>query len=181
MKICIFGSSNDSIDKKYLDDAFHFGEMVGERNISLVFGGGCSGVMGAVARGVRKHGGEVIGITIPKFDVPGVRFEDCTDFIVCDDIRIRKEKLESLADASVVFPGGVGTWDELCESWDVSEKDGDKRPLILYNSCGFYDKFIDFVDFANEENFVYESYFNHIKFCSSAQEIFDFLTDKLKK
>lgn len=172
MKICIFGSSSDNIDAKYLEDAFHFGEMMGEKGIGLVFGGGTQGIMGAVARGVRKHGGEVIGITIPKFDVEGIRFNDCTEFIVAPDMRERKEKLESLADASVIFPGGVGTWDEMCESWDIAEKVEDKRPLFIYNSCGFYDKFFEFVDFAKKENFVYDTYFKYINFCSSAEDIF---------
>ena len=115
MNICIYGASSNEIDNIYIKYTEHLGQVMGKRGHNLVFGGGAKGLMGAAARGVVKGGGNVIGIAPSFFNVDGVLFEECSEFIYTDTMRERKLAMEEKSDAFIATPGGIGTFDELFE------------------------------------------------------------------
>ena len=131
MNICIYGSANEDIDISFRTAGEALGEALASHGHTLIFGGGASGMMGAVARGVRKKGGEVIGISPEFFNVDGVLFEDCTKMIYTEDMRTRKQKLEDMADAFIVTPGGIGTMDEFFETISLNQLKFINKPLII--------------------------------------------------
>lgn len=63
--ICVYSSSSDIVDPVYFELATALGAAIGGRGDRLVFGGSSTGMMGVVARAVKDHGGEVIGV-IPE-------------------------------------------------------------------------------------------------------------------
>ena len=142
MNICIYGSANDTIDKAYIKAGEILGEELAKAGHTLIFGGGASGMMGAVARGFKKLDGKIIGISPEFFNVDGVLFPGCTEMIYTPDMRSRKEKLEDMADAIIVTPGGIGTMDEFFETMSLKQLKIMDKPLIIFNVNGFYDNLI---------------------------------------
>ncbi|HLE91348.1 MAG TPA: TIGR00730 family Rossman fold protein, partial [Anaerolineales bacterium] len=66
--ICVFCGSSDSVHADYLSAARLLGRTLAERGIRLIYGGGKTGLMGAVADGTLEAGGEVVGIIIPSMN-----------------------------------------------------------------------------------------------------------------
>ena len=117
MKICIFGAASNRIDKVYIESVESFSKELAQRGHSLVFGAGKDGVMGAAARGFTEGKGKLYGV-IPKFfndfDIE-VKYDKCTELIYTENMRERKAKMEELADAFLIAPGGIGTFEEFFE------------------------------------------------------------------
>ena len=117
MKICVFGAASAHIDKIYIDTVEELGRKMAERGHSLVFGAGGTGLMGAAARGVKSGGGYVHGVVPSFFKNDGVEqlFDACDKMTYTQTMRERKAIMEDEADAFIITPGGVGTFEELFE------------------------------------------------------------------
>ena len=94
MHICVYGAANDTIKPAYLDSAYRLGQTIAEAGHTMVFGGGCTGVMGAAAKGVLSREGKLIGIAPAFFHTPGILEENCTELILTETMRERKDLLE---------------------------------------------------------------------------------------
>ena len=97
MKICLYGASSDEIERDYIRRTESLGEKMGMRGHALIFGGGAAGLMGAAARGMTRAGGEIIGIAPSFFNVDGILYENCTQFIYTDNMRARKFEMANRA------------------------------------------------------------------------------------
>ena len=142
MKICLFGSASNRIDPIYIEKTEKLGREIARRGHTLVFGGGGNGLMGAAARGVKAAGGEIIGV-IPRFfedQKIEAAYEDCTELILCDTMNERKQIMEDLADAFLITPGGIGTYDEFFEVLTNKQLGLHEKPIAVYNIDGFYDE-----------------------------------------
>lgn len=115
MNICIYGASSAQLEQIYYDKTEELGKMMAKRGHGLVFGGGATGMMGSAARGVDVEGGYILGIAPRFFDKPGVLYQNCSEFIFTDTMRERKKLLEERSDATIVTPGGIGTYEEFFE------------------------------------------------------------------
>ena len=115
MNICIYGASSAELEQIYYEKTEELGRMMSKRGHGLVFGGGTTGMMGAGARGVDAEGGYILGIAPRFFDKPGVLYENCSEFIFTETMRERKKLLEERSDATIVTPGGIGTYEEFFE------------------------------------------------------------------
>ncbi len=142
MNITLYGAASNSIDRAYMEATEELGREMAKRGHTLVFGAGSTGLMGAAARGVYEAGGKLIGVT-PRFmnDLEPV-FKDCTELISTDTMSERKDKMESLADAFVIAPGGIGTFDELFQTLTLKQLGRHKKPIILFNVMNFWDNML---------------------------------------
>lgn len=170
MKICVYGASSNEIDKEYIKKTEELGELIAERGHSLVYGGGAKGLMGAVARGVHRGGGEILGVAPSFFDVDGVLFDKCTEFIYTDTMRNRKQIMEENADAFIVTPGGLGTFEEFFEILTLKQLSRHNKPVVLFNILGYYDFVDNVVDVAIGKKFMKEN-------CKKLYEVFDNIDD----
>ena len=116
MKLCIYGAASNEIHEEYIKALEEMGETFGKRGHSLVFGGGASGLMGAAARGFHRGGGQIFGVAPSFFNVDGVLFPHCTELFYTETMGERKAKMEDLADAFLIAPGGIGTFEEFFEA-----------------------------------------------------------------
>src|SRR5215204_6433286 len=113
--LAVFCGSHVGNNPIYVKHANELGQLMAEKNISLIYGGGSVGIMGTIADSVMAHGGKVVGI-IPQVLVEWERqHRNITELIVTDDMHIRKRTIYGLCDAAVILPGGFGTLDELFE------------------------------------------------------------------
>ncbi len=175
MKITIYGASSDQIKKIYLEEVEALGEKMAKRGHSLVFGAGDSGCMGAAARGVFKGGGEIIGVIPTFFDVDGVIYPNCTELIQTETMRDRKEILEEKADAFVVTPGGIGTYDEFFEIVTLKQLQRHNKAIAIYNVDGYYDALYQMLKKLVTDGFMKEESESLVRFFDDADEMIDYL------
>ena len=154
MKLCLYGASSNLIDKKYIDATEKLGEEMAKRGHTLVFGGGANGLMGAAARGATKAGGEIIGISPKFFDVDGVLYDKCTEFIYTETMQERKHLLVTKSDGFIVMPGGPGTFDELFETLSLRQLGIHNKPIAVFNIDGYFDPLGQMLKNAYDGNFM---------------------------
>ena len=172
MKICIFGASSDRIPKEYLRAAYGFGESIAQKGHTLWFGGGAHGVMGEAARGAVANGGELVGVAPSFFNVGDTLFCDCTKFIYTNTMRERKAALEDSADAFVVLPGGIGTYEEFFEVLVLCQLGQLHKPIAVYNIDGCYDKLHELIEGTVTNGFMEAACLTLCRFCDTEDEIF---------
>ena len=139
MRICLYGSSSPDLDQIFYDKAYELGELMGRRGHVLIFGGGEQGLMGACVRGLESAGGEAIGVAPRFFDIPGILHKECKEFIFTDDMRERKQIMEEKAEAFIIVPGGVGTYEEFFETFTLKQLGRINKPIGILNTEGYYD------------------------------------------
>ena len=138
MRICVFASSSDRLDGRYLEEAHALGRLLGEGGHTMIYGSGASGLMGACARGAVEAGGEVIGIAPRFFDQPGVLFEGCSRLVLTDTMAERKTAMEEEAEGFLILPGGIGTMEEFFEVLTQRQLGLHAKPMALLNTAGCY-------------------------------------------
>ena len=115
--------------------------------------------MGAVARGVYEKKGEIVGVVPNFFDdedmgVDGRIFQDCTELIRTDTMRERKRIMEERADAFVIVPGGIGTFEEFFEVFTLKQLERHNKAIAILNVNGYYNAMIDMLEVAVKEKFL---------------------------
>ncbi len=157
--ICVFCGSNDGNDLAITDAAKRLGGIFAERNITLVYGAGKIGVMGAIAKSVLDLNGEVIGI-IPEFlKMKEVVHLGLTELITTENMHERKLKMQEVSDGFIALPGGMGTLEELFEIITWLQLGLHQKPIGLLNVNNFYDDLIALLEnmvrkgFLSMENF----------------------------
>ena len=96
-------------------------------------------MMGAVARGMTEVGGEILGVAPGFFNVDGILYEKCTEFIYTETMRQRKQIMEDRADAFVMTAGGIGTFEEFFEILTLKQLGRHNKPIAILNTNGYYD------------------------------------------
>ena len=170
MEICVFGAASKTIDKKYIDAVEAMGEHLAEKGHNLVFGSGCTGVMGAAARGFKKGGGKTHGVIPTFFKEDLYDFVDwnCDKMTYTETMRERKAVMEDAADAFIVTPGGAGTFEEFFEVLTLKQLGRHRKPIAIYNIDGYYDKMIDTMEYSIEKEFIKPT-------CRALYRVFDSL------
>jgi len=143
-RLAVYCGSASPADPRYVQLAYDVGAELARRGIGLVYGGGRLGLMGAVARGAREGGGEVIGIIPESLVRAEVANLDCDQLITVSGMHERKQKFTDLSDGFVTLPGGVGTMDELWEAMSWSQLGYHSDPVGILNAFGFYDDLLAF-------------------------------------
>ena len=152
--ICVYCGANPGQDAAYADAANQLGQLLADRSIELVYGGGNVGLMGTIADAVMAGGGRVTGI-IPKAiaDVE-VAHRAVTELHIVGNMHERKSMMARRADAFIVLPGGIGTMEEMFEAWTWAQLGIHHKPIGLLNTHGYYDALLKFLDAMSGEGFL---------------------------
>ena len=143
-RIAIYCGSASPSDPRYIELAEDVGAALAQRGIGVVYGGGRLGLMGAVARGAKDAGGEVIGVIPEALANSEVANHDCDELITVGGMHERKQRFTDLSDGFITLPGGVGTMDELWEAMSWAQLGYHSDPVGILNSFGFYDDLLKF-------------------------------------
>lgn len=141
--ICVFCSSSDVIAEAYKKMADNLAGLMVKSGFTLVNGGSKVGLMGIMARKVKKQGGKSIGIIPQLIHDKGLACYSTNKLIVTKNMRERKEKLSELADAFIALPGGFGTLEELMEVMTLKQLEVHQKAIVLMNTNNFYDKLLE--------------------------------------
>ncbi len=152
--IAVYCGSATPADERYIALARAVGEGLARRGITLVYGGGRLGLMGAVADSALGAGGKVIGVIPEALVGAEVAHRGLTELHVVADMHARKALFTALSDGFVTLPGGVGTMDELWEAVSWAQLGYHAKPVGLLNAFGFYDQLIGFNRHMIETGFI---------------------------
>ena len=134
------------------------GRFLAESGRRVVFGGGRTGLMGALAEGALAAGGEVIGIMPRHLVDREVAHTGLTELRVVASMHERKSLLAELSDGFLAMPGGLGTLEELFEVWTWGQLGLHRKPYGLLEVNGFFRPLLGFIDHAVVEGFIRQEY-----------------------
>lgn len=173
-RIAVFCGSKHGINPVYTADASRLGKFMAEKGMTLVYGGGNKGLMGAIANAIMDRGGKAIGV-IPEVLLEWEQqHEGITELHVVKDMHVRKKMMYELCDAAIVLPGGHGTLDELFEMLTWNTLNIHNKKIILLNSAGYYEYLVKHVEQMSEEGFLYENWRDRLLIASTVEEAIAF-------
>jgi len=160
--LAVFCGSKNGNNPVYTEHAKELGNLLAKNNITLIYGGGSTGIMGAVADAMLESGGKVIGIITKKLVDWEHQHQGITDLSIVDDMHIRKQKMYDLCDAAVILPGGVGTLDEFFEMVTWNQLSIHDKEIYIINSDNFFDFLLKHIQQMEKQGFLYESVLERI-------------------
>lgn len=148
----------------------------------VVCSGGGPGIMEAANRGAQEAGGKTIGLNI------GLPFEQRPNPYITPELSfefhyffMRKFWFAYLAKALVIFPGGFGTLDELCEILTLAQtsKLESKIVIVLYGSK-YWKEILNF-DALLKYGMISPADLNLFQYADDPQMALSILQEKLTK
>ena len=177
-RICVFCGSSPGSNSAYADAARDLGRALVNRGLGLVYGGESIGLMGLLADEVMKGGGEVIGV-LPESMV--AREAGKPDLLELTELRVvhsmheRKQTMSDLSDGFAALPGGMGTFEELCEILTWAQLGIHSKPIGLVNANGYYEPLLTLFDHAVNEGFISPTNRALLKSADTPSELLDTL------
>ena len=169
--LAVFCGSKSGNDPLFCEHAKQLGYLLAEKKITLIYGGGNKGIMGAVANAALEKNGKVIGI-MPKI-LTGVEHQHfgITEMHEVTDMHSRKRMLYEKCDAALILPGGYGTMDEFFEMLTWNQLNIHEKKIFILNTSGFYDHLIAFIHKMEAEKFLYNKMVNRLTIVSTPDEL----------
>ncbi len=179
--ICVYGGASQDVASIFLQAGHQIGEAIALRGWRLINGGGSTGMMGATIRGTLEFGGQTIGIAPYFFREMEALYGDGEETLYTRTMRERKAFMESLSDAFIASPGGIGTLEEFYEILTLKQLKQLQAPLVLLNLDGYYSPLLKAMDSMVEAGFIQKSVQDLFKVCTTVKETFEYLDEQLKQ
>ncbi len=176
-RITVFCASSTKSKQTYVEAAFKLGMVIASHGDILVYGGGRNGLMGAVSEGALSVGGKVVGI-IPEFMV-NLEWgrDDIHTLELTETMEHRKLRMIEGSDAIVTLPGGSGTMEELYQVLTMKRLGHYLNPVVIVNTSGFFNKWLEFMDLTVEENFLGSDHLKMYTVVDSPDDIYRAIED----
>lgn len=175
--VCVFCGASNNVPKKFLDIGAKFGEILAARDVTLVYGGGDCGVMGAVANSTMKHGGHATGVFPVSLRNLENEHQSLTEIIIVNTMHERKQLMFEKSDAFIVFPGGFGTMDEMFEIITWKQLQLHHKPVVIFNYQHYWDPLIALMDNIIDNGFArpeVAGYYNVVDRVEAILEVLNF-------
>ncbi|MBL7718202.1 MAG: TIGR00730 family Rossman fold protein [Flavipsychrobacter sp.] len=152
--VVVFCGASRGDNMVYYDHAYTLGRILAGSGITVVFGGGKVGLMGALAEGAIHHDGRVIGV-IPSFlRTKEIANEEVSQLVEVETMHERKMTMHGLSQGIIALPGGWGTMEELFEMMTWAQLGIHQKPIGILNVNGFYDPFLAMMNTMVSEGFL---------------------------
>jgi uncharacterized protein (TIGR00730 family) len=175
-RVCVFCGASVGARPEFAHAAAELGREMARRRITLIYGGGRAGLMGAVADAALSEGGQVIGVITRLLQNRELEHKGVTSLHVVETMHERKMMMANLADAFVALPGGLGTLDELFEILAWAQLGIHSKPVGLLNTVGYYDMLASFLDHVERENFLRLNHRTALIYAAEPMKVLDLLT-----
>lgn len=173
MNIGIFCGSYPGRDPIYVQSAITTGQLLAERGIGIVYGGGRVGLMGTVADATMAAGGKVYGVIPKALADKEVEHRGLTELHIVETMHQRKLMMADLSDGFIALPGGAGTFEEIFEQWTWAQLGIHHKPNAFLNINGYYDDMRRMIDRMAVDGFIREEYVETLYFSTDIGEIVD--------
>lgn len=173
--LAVFCGSKSGNNPLFEAEAKALGHLLASKKITLIYGGGNKGIMGAVSNAVLEKDGKVVGI------IPGIlkdrehHHDGITELIIVDDMHTRKKMLYEKCDAAIILPGGFGTMDEFFEMLTWNQLSIHDKKIFILNTAGFYNHLFAFAQTMQDEGFLYDKIEDKLVVLNKAEEILEYL------
>lgn len=152
--ICIFCGAKDGAKPEYTEAAKALVEELVRRDITLIYGGGNTGLMGVIANHALSLGGKVIGVIPVSLAGMEIAHEGLTELHHVADMHDRKKMLTELSDGFIALPGGTGTLDEFFQEIALRQTRYHNKNCGLLNTDDYYDHLVAFLNHATDQGFL---------------------------
>ncbi len=169
--ICVYCGSRTGKSEVHADAARALAQEMVNNNIALVYGGAHIGLMGILADEILRLGGEVTGVIPKDLLEKEVGHDGLTRLYIVKDMHERKAMMADLADGFIAMSGGMGTLDELFETFTWGMLDLHKKPIGILNINGFYDSLICLIDHLVDQGFVESRYTDRLLTAQDPREL----------
>lgn len=168
--LAVFCGSKSGNNPLFEEAAIELGQLLTRKGITLIYGGGNKGIMGAIANSVLKGKGKVVGIIPEILKEWEAHHEGITELIVVENMHMRKKMLYERCDAALILPGGFGTLDELFEMLTWNQLNIHDKKIFILNTAGFYDHLIAHYKKMAAEGFLYDRVEDRLKILNEVSE-----------
>jgi uncharacterized protein (TIGR00730 family) len=174
--VCVFCGSNAGVTPAFGETAAALGAELARRGLTLVYGGGHVGLMGAVADAALAAGGEVVGVMPRHLVDREIAHTGLTELVVTASMHERKARMAELADGFVAMPGGFGTIEEVVEVLTWNQLGLVTKPVVFLDVEGFWSSLLSFFDVSVDAGFVRQVHRSLAQLATSAEEAVDLAT-----
>jgi len=171
--ISVFCGAHLGNNPIYASEAKKVAEVIVEKGMNVVFGGGDVGLMGVVSHTAIDNGGEVLGISLQSLYELELTNPRIQEVVVAQTLLERKDIFMQRSDAFIVLPGGVGSLDELAEVMCSNQLGIINKPIGILNTNGYYDHLLAWMKKAVEEGFVSDANFNELIVSVSCEDLIE--------
>ena len=173
--LAVFCGSKSGNNPLFEEQAKALGHLLALKKITLIYGGGNKGIMGAVSNAVLEKAGKVIGIIPEILKDREHHHQGITELIIVDNMHTRKKMLYEKCDAAIILPGGFGTMDEFFEMLTWNQLSIHDKKIFVLNTAGFYDPLLSFAQTMQSEDFLYDRIEDKLVVLTQADEILEYL------
>ena len=178
MKICVFCSANERIDRDFFRMTEELGRWMAREGHVLVYGGVNQGLMECIGRAVHEAGGRTIGV-IPRIVEKRGGISEYVDVeLLCDDLSDRKQLMESQSDVFVALPGGIGTLDEVFTVAASATIGYHRKRVVVYNMKGYWEGLVSLLDGLEACGMVRGRWQDYVCVAESLEEVVEALNDE---
>jgi len=168
--ICVFCGSSPGTDPKFMDEAVRAGTLIAQAGLTLVYGGGKVGLMGAVADAALAAGGQVQGVMPEDLVRAEIAHRGLTELHVVQSMHERKLKMADLSDGFLCLPGGPGTFEEIFEQWTWALLGIHAKPCGFVNVSGYYDPMRETIQKMADNGFIAQPYVDMLIYADGTAE-----------
>jgi len=173
--VAVYCASSTQVKQAYIEDAAKLGELFAKLGVTLVYGGGAVGLMGAICDAVKAHGGKAIGV-IPRFMVEkGWLRPGLDEVIEVETMAERKRIMAEITDAAIALPGGVGTFDELMDIVALKKLGLYLKPVVIVNTQNYYQPLATLLERSVTEHFQDEKFRHVWRMANTPEEAMDYV------
>lgn len=176
--VCVFCGAQNAVEETHLQLARDLGKAMAERGLSLVYGGGDCGLMGAVANSMLEAKAHVTGVFPESLRYIEKEHQTLDDIIIVDSMHTRKEIMYKKSDIFVILPGGFGTMDELFEILTWKQLQLHTKPIVILNHEGYWDHLAALMEHIIDSGFAKEEVRQFFKVVNSQEELLEYIAEK---
>ena len=173
--LAVFCGSKTGKNPLYVEEAKAVGHVLASKKITLIYGGGNKGIMGAVSNAVLEKDGKVVGIIPEILKDREHHHQGITELIIVDNMHTRKKILYEKCDAAIILPGGYGTMDEFFEMLTWNQLSIHDKKIFMLNTAGFYDHLFAFAKTMEQEEFLYDNIEDNLIILNKAEDLLPYL------
>lgn len=173
--LAVFCGSKNGNNPLFVEEAKALGHLLASKKITLIYGGGNKGIMGAVSNAVLEKNGKVVGIIPEILKEREHHHNGITELIIVENMHTRKKMLYEKCNAAIILPGGYGTMDEFFEMLTWNQLNIHNKKTFILNTAGFYNQLIALVKTMEDEGFLYDKVADKLLLLNHVSELLQHL------
>lgn len=152
--ICVYCGSKVGKNPVHAESAQLLGELLAQRKIRMVYGGGSIGLMGVTARAAMGAGGHVVGVITQHLEELEVGLKGVSMRHIEATMHARKMRMFEMSNGFIALPGGSGTLDEIAEILSWHQIGLHNKPCVLLNNTGYWDPLVQMLHTMRDQGYL---------------------------